>query len=424
MEQAYRLLRAQCAYCHSFRMARKELHRYSCMLRLLQFGLIREAYTVDAIGEKEVLGGLVPDGAGEEMDDDDLDDEEDAVSLDRTTKRREAYVRKVLQEHGHKARLDEIRRGKHEGASEMRRNLVKEFLAAIIKDKICRSCSGVAPVYRKDRFVKIFETELTTKDKAKMAQAGKKRTDVLLVAKRISQKRDESALDEGIADLDLSSDELDQGEDGEDGEDGEEDGEDLDENGDVVMSDAGLTKKTKALPESRPDRYINPQEVLGRLNRLFEKEQDVLSLLYRSTPPHKSSKPLTADMFFLQTLLVPPNRFRPEAKMADQEISEAQQNNLYRMIMRNSALVAQISRELTSTKAGSNGRTRDMASLHQAWTQLQETVNALVDRNKNPIQGAAGKRNEEGIKQKLEKKEGLFRNNMMGKRVNYAARTV
>jgi DNA-directed RNA polymerase beta' subunit len=38
--------------------------------------------------------------------------------------------------------------------------------------------------------------------------------------------------------------------------------------------------------------------------------------------------------------------------------------------------------------------------------------------------GAAGMRNEDGIKQKLEKKEGLFRKNMMGKRVNFAARSV
>jgi DNA-directed RNA polymerase beta' subunit len=30
----------------------------------------------------------------------------------------------------------------------------------------------------------------------------------------------------------------------------------------------------------------------------------------------------------------------------------------------------------------------------------------------------------QGVRQQLEKKEGLFRKNMMGKRVNYAARSV
>ncbi len=112
----------------------------------------------------------------------------------------------------------------------MRRELVKEFMAMIVKDKICRSCAGISPVYRKDRFVKIFERELTVKEKTKMAQAGKKKTDALLAAKRYAKGRDGYASDEGIADLDLSSDENAQSEGS---------GEELDENGDVVMPDAG-----------------------------------------------------------------------------------------------------------------------------------------------------------------------------------------
>ena len=40
------------------------------------------------------------------------------------------------------------------------------------------------------------------------------------------------------------------------------------------------------------------------------------------------------------------------------------------------------------------------------------------------MQGAAAKRLEDGIKQILEKKEGLFRKNLMGKRVDFAARSV
>ncbi|PHH84697.1 hypothetical protein CDD83_1533 [Cordyceps sp. RAO-2017] len=74
--------------------------------------------------------------------------------------------------------------------------------------------------------------------------------------------------------------------------------------------------------------------------------------------------------------------------------------------------------------AGFSSSTTDLSRIHDAWTELQEAINALIDKTKNPVQGAAAKRNEDGIKQKLEKKEGLFRKNMMGKRVNYAARSV
>ncbi|KAJ2830235.1 hypothetical protein IWW50_000397 [Coemansia erecta] len=47
-----------------------------------------------------------------------------------------------------------------------------------------------------------------------------------------------------------------------------------------------------------------------------------------------------------------------------------------------------------------------------------------MDSSKNPVLGKNGKAPDPGIRQILEKKEGLFRQNMMGKRVNYAARSV
>ncbi|KAH8892079.1 beta and beta-prime subunits of DNA dependent RNA-polymerase [Thozetella sp. PMI_491] len=417
IDQTYRLLRAQCVYCHGFRLPRKELHRFTCMLRLLQFGLLDEAQEIDSIGQGEL-----------ERDDQDSDsgtDAEGATFADPTMRKRDSFVRKALQRRLRNISLDMIRRDKHEGALELRRELIKELMASIVKDKTCRSCAGISPVYRKDRSVKIFERELTAKEKTKMAQAGKKKTDVLLATQRRSKQRAELASDEAIADLDLSSEEQ-----GDSGGDGDDTSEELDQNGDVVMADAvtSKTSNSKSHPAPKRDRYLNAKEVLERLNLLFEKEQDLLGLLYRSTPPHKNLKPLTADMFFLQTLLVPPNRYRPDAKMGDRGVSEAQQNNLYKLILRSSSLVAQISRELLRTTKSSNvpddRRARQMASLQDAWVQLQESVNALIDRNHNPVTGAAAKRNEEGIKQKLEKKEGLFRMNMMGKRVNFAARTV
>jgi DNA-directed RNA polymerase I subunit RPA1 len=55
---------------------------------------------------------------------------------------------------------------------------------------------------------------------------------------------------------------------------------------------------------------------------------------------------------------------------------------------------------------------------------LQIAVNSFMDSTKNPMVVRQGKEPPQGIKQVLEKKEGLFRMNMMGKRVNYAARSV
>jgi DNA-directed RNA polymerase I subunit RPA1 len=370
---------------------------------------------IDAIGQN-FLGMSLPDVPDATLRDSDDEEDDDAVR-DNITKAREKYVRQAIE--GHNITYGDIRKGKHEGASELRRELVKEFLSKILTAKKCASCTGISPLYRKDRYVKIFEKTLTPKQLAMMQQSNLRQMDALVTkAKKIIEAAD----DEAIADINLPSSESDNDDEGE--------GDELDENGDVVMKEStNASRKTTSRAGPKSERYISPIEVMKRLELLFEKEQEILSLLYNSKPPRKSSKPLSADMFFIQTLLVPPNRYRPEARMGDGQVSEAAQNNLYKMILRHSSRVAQISRDIANANASRSGdsqgvRAPDISALHGAWNELQDGVNSLIDKDKNPIRGAAGKRNEDGIKQKLEKKEGLFRKNMMGKRVNFAARSV
>jgi DNA-directed RNA polymerase I subunit RPA1 len=285
-------------------MARREVHRYACMLRLLQVGLLHEAQMIDSFNESEfgeqIKGMTLDDVPG--MLDDEAEEEGNNVQ-DSISRSRETYVRAVLQQHRHKINMGTIRRGKHEGAAEMRRALVKEFLGKIILEKRCRTCDGISSQFRKDRYVKIFEKDLSQKDKAAMAQAGRKRADALALARNV--KKDDYAQDEGIADIDLSSNGSEQESEGE--------GEELDENGDVVMGDtAPRPKEKKAKAPPREQRYLSALEVKERLNLLFEKEQDMMNLLYNSKPRGRGAKPLDATMFFIQTLMVPPNRYRPE----------------------------------------------------------------------------------------------------------------
>lgn len=394
MDQAYRLLKATCVYCKGFRLPQKELHKYVCKLKLLQHGLIQEAHMVGVIGENELAIEL---GNFSELESE-AEEEGASSSIDNVTRARDRYVDKCLR--GIKIKRGETKRGKHEGSIEMRREIIKEFLAEITKRRLCSNCGGISPSYRKDRFVKVFERSLSDKEKAKMAQKNFKQADAMSRVQQITkQKPDGYSSDEGVADVvsptleksQLVGDEADQ---------------------DTEMMDADEIPTS-----SSSQRYISAMEVKARLSELFTKEQELVSLLYNAKPPTRSSTKTTPDLFFLTDILVPPNRFRPEARTGESEISEAQQNSLYKNILRGCGTIARLHKQLKEDGA-------DINQLHQAWTELQEAINSLIDKDKNPVQGAAGKRNEDGIKQKLEKKEGLFRKNMMGKRVNYAARSV
>lgn len=393
-------------------MRRADLALYKCKLQLLQFGLLDEAKYIDDITAKtKNIADIDPV--------DSEDDSADTAHMEKVIIMREKYTEQAIRKH--KLATVDIRKGKHEGASEARREVIKAFLKDMVKNRICQTCKGISPNYRKDRFVKIFEKSLSAKDAAKMAQGRFKMEDALTIRikEKNATKKKAHETDEGIADVDLSPDEDDVGleEEEEDAEEDEGDGEDLDENGDVVMTDAATKSRKSATKVAPPQRYVTSIEVLARLSLLFEKEQEMISLLYNSRPQTKLSKPITADSFFLQVILVPPNKYRPEARQGDGGIAEAQENSLYKMILSASTKVAQIHRELTNRPTPGEDavppRRRDISELHEACVALQDCVNSMIDKDRNPIRGAAGKRNEDGIKQKLEKKEGLFRKNMM-----------
>jgi DNA-directed RNA polymerase I subunit RPA1 len=391
-------------------MRRADLGLYKCKLRLLQFGLLDEAKYIDDISAKTKN---IPDV--EPVDSE--DDSADTAHMEKVILMREKYTEQAIRKH--KLATADIRKGKHEGASEARREVIKAFLKDMVKNRICQTCKGISPNYRKDRFVKIFEKSLSAKDAAKMAQGHFKIEDALTIRikEKNATKKKVHETDEGVADVDSSPDEDDVGleEEAEDEED-EGSGEDLDENGDVVMTDAAPKSKISGKKVAPPQRYVTSIEVLARLSLLFEKEQEMISLLYNSRPQTKLSKPITADSFFLQVILVPPNKYRPEARQGDGGIAEAQENSLYKMILSASTKVAQIHRELANRHnpdEDTRPRRRDISELHEACVALQDCVNSMIDKDRNPIRGAAGKRNEDGIKQKLEKKEGLFRKNMM-----------
>ena len=118
------------------------------------------------------------------------------------------------------------------------------------------------------------------------------------------QKREERQIDEGIvADIDdVTPDE----------DDDEEDGDilRLEEamiNGDMLDNSASVGKPKKSKTDiTNKQTYVNPQEVHAAISELFEKEQEIFDLVYNSNIKTNRTSTVTADMFFIRTLLVPP----------------------------------------------------------------------------------------------------------------------
>ena len=170
--------------------------------------------------------------------------------------------------------------------------------------------------------------------------------------------------------------------------------------------------------------YMPSSEVYAAMALLFEKEAEILELIYNSRPTQRKASKTGADMFFIKNILVPPNKYRPAAAQGPGEVLEAQQNSAFTQILKSCDLINQIRKERQTAGADSVTRIRDYRDLLQAIVQLQDNVNGLVDRDRSGLSGPAAASAPNGIKQIMEKKEGLFRKNMMGKRVNFAARSV
>ena len=417
MDQLLRFLRGKCAYCNHLKLHPAEVNRFVCKLTLIRYGLLKEAAEIE-----EIHGKLdSPDEAESES----AGDSDNGIA-DDLVHRRNDFVQRAIKNLGGKTIAAAIAAEKTEAVTEERRVVLREFLASITKAKSCGSCKGVSPAYRKDRYSKIFRKPLGEKDRNKMIQGGFRIVNPLvenmqergvLQKQNGKDKEDDEGVISDFADITASESE----------EDADMDSEVGSQDGKLVDGIAStVVKKTKSgkSGEKESQTYVTSSEVHAAIEDLFDKEQQIMDLVYRMRPQPKGAPSLSADMFFIRHLLVPPNKFRPEAKTGEGEIAEAQTNSLYKQIINQCETMNSISKEMSDVVHATGTKKRDFNDLQAVWVRLQDAVNSLLDRDRNPIQGAAGKQNEDGIKQRLEKKEGLFRKNMMGKRVNFAARSV
>uniref|UniRef100_A0A803MNX9 DNA-directed RNA polymerase n=1 Tax=Chenopodium quinoa TaxID=63459 RepID=A0A803MNX9_CHEQI len=158
-------------------------------------------------------------------------------------------------------------------------------------------------------------------------------------------------------------------------------------------------------------RSLLPTEVRGILERLWEIEAQLCSFISDIRQHHNTSQKKSAfTMYFLKTILVPPTKFRKPSK-GGELVMEHHRTVLLGKILDSNMSLAKAYEQYAETDV-----------ILSRWMNLQQSVN--IHFNSKTAAGLGQTNMVSGICQTLEKKEGMFRQLMMGKRVNYACRSV
>lgn len=170
------------------------------------------------------------------------------------------------------------------------------------------------------------------------------------------------------------------------------------------------------------------------LKQIFEHDGDFLKTLF---PLMQSTRCEPYDIFFMNVLPVVPPIWRPPNHVRDVLVEHPQTKSYHKVVDFNNELhyilimkktteeVENLSPELKeeAEKILKLARGKQInEKIYYKWEELQNAINMVLDTDASLSK--FGTDNAIGIKQLIEKKQGLIRMNMMGKRVNFACRTV
>ncbi|RIA84105.1 DNA-directed RNA polymerase I complex large subunit Nuc1 [Glomus cerebriforme] len=370
------LLRSICLNCHHFKLNSSQTIRYTAKLNLLKHGLLLESQMVDGIGINDFLSN----------DNDDDDDNESDMSSPATDKEYfnaiDQFV-KICLKKGDKNKY------KLTAIIAERKKIMAEFLSTCSKIKQCGHCSSRAASFKKEGNSKIFRKQLSIKHQNI----------------RSRRKPSNSQTEENISEFEQ-------------------------EQQDVQYINNEVNAVSKIGNE-----FITPEALRDYFHKLFANESELCSMLYCAQgilldvigSRHKSQKAAGSNIFFIDIVAVPPTRFRPANIVNDKTMENPQNEHLTRILNARQEFLnyaAKMNKNKASEGQTAEAHQETINSLMKTWINLQDAVNGLIDNTKGNIPTAYGKQAAAGIKQILEKKEGLFRKHLMGKRVNYAARSV
>lgn len=275
----------------------------------------------------------------------------------------------------------------------------------------CAHCGSVSCTLKKDGYSRILKKPLT---KRQRTQSSKKSLPSSSTKKKPVENADDS--DEDEPKKKGKKGKVSKGEDSDSSD--EDSDEESDEDADVMDSD--VKEKDGDLQEDGLPVNVTPLKALELLQHVFKRDGQLLGLIYGAAFGGQLKGEPT--IFFLQTLLIAPNRFRPPVQLGENQFEHPINASLKEIMQDNDEILAMLKDknvEAVADDESSGGL--DGGKLMKRWHNMQLCVNNMIDSTK-------GEKKEKdlakGVRQDLERKEGLMRMNMMGKRVNFACRSV
>ncbi|CAH1774106.1 unnamed protein product [Owenia fusiformis] len=381
----YQILKGSCQKCHNMLVRNCSVTLLTMQLQSLSLGFLGLVQDL-----QETMNNTLMDDGGDLQDTGDLADQ----------------LNKVLLQAINDGPKSDGRNHSVKNIEELRSKLIKDFIKTCLHNSKCPHCYMPSRKLRQEHYSKLYYTKGYGAKRAK--QVIMKRREKLRLLEQKRQAEQENIAPEEIV-LDRTEKE--------------------NENDEAAVE--SLTEQM----------YLTPEQARQDLRLIWQNCGPLLRKIYGCLDvPVTDTDSYPTDMFFLSVVPVPPSRFRPISQMGDKRFENPQSGNLVNVIKSNytirrvlqqkyreevgqenstDTLLNASTAEIGSTLEDISGKTLN-EKLNNSWIQLQTKINCCVDclldklnRDKNP-----------GIKQLLEKKQGLFRKNMMGKRVNYAARSV
>lgn len=346
-------------------------------LKLIEMGRIQESKQIDDL--------FLPSTVSDEVNG---DDKKNQIDVNKKLEDYENDYKKYLQTNPPKP---------NSATCTLQREIIDSFQKLCLATKKCESCGSYSPPIRKDGYTKLFEKPMPKKLKKAMESSKIKLKPALEKIRNVRESIDANDSDSEDEPIDNDDD----------------------------SDDEGESKLTNT------DKYLAAIEVEARIKLLWKHHSDYLNFIWHrvaiSRPfvgsIHSSGDSELWRTFFIRAVLVPPSRFRPPADLGDIQSEHPQNLHLSKILTVNEKIdkLRTITTQ-SSDNNGNEGSSIDVSKLIGVWIDLQNAVNCFIDATKD--QNVRPDESETGIRQILEKKEGLFRKHMMGKRVNYCCRSV